>query len=206
MWTGRPKKGFRREDFTAWHFWGQAGGEQGPLPQAPKAKGHESWGSRGSPESDCPIALSPRQRSQHGVGPGEGNYGDFPPSLGRSPSAGVRSEQPTASWSSVKSPAGGRIPRCVYLPLPPPQLQPAFTRSPPAGSGQGCQMPHACVSWRGGAGFCPPLLFLGLERQPSHSTSSPERLFDCSHLQSIQTTIPLFRWSLVTCLQVPFPV
>ncbi|ERE83228.1 B-cell differentiation antigen CD72-like protein [Cricetulus griseus] len=31
--------------------------------------------------------------------------------------AGVRSEQPTASWSSVKSPAGGRIPRCPTVGL-----------------------------------------------------------------------------------------
>lgn len=107
-----------------------------------------------------------RPRSQHGVVLGRREViGTFHPHFGCSPSAGVRSEQPAASWSSVKSPAVGWISRCAYLPPPPPRHpyspQPPsapFTSSAPADAGQGCQT----ASRRGGAGFCPVLLFLEL--------------------------------------------
>lgn len=120
------------------------------------------WAAEEVPRGTVPQFLAQdRQRSQHGVVLGRREVtGTFHAHFGRSPSAGVRSEQPAASWSSVKSPAVGWISRCAYPhPNPTPRSPSApFTSSALADARQGCQT----ASRRGGAGLCPVLLFLEL--------------------------------------------
>lgn len=61
-----------------------------------------------------------------GVGVGRrGISWAFPPSQESLPSAGAQSEQPTAAWSPVTSPAAGRILWCEYPVLPAPPAPPA---------------------------------------------------------------------------------
>lgn len=79
------------------------------------------------PRVTVPLHLvQDRPRSQHGVVLGRREVtGTFHPHFGRSPSAGVRSEQPAASWSPEKLPAVGWISRCAYPhPHPTPAAHP----------------------------------------------------------------------------------
>lgn len=132
-----------------------------------RRQGHESRGGRGSTESDGPTALSPGEAKVSAwCGTGEkGGYRDFPPSLRTLP-FGRRQVRAASCILELREVACCRVdfPLCVSPPTPPrhpypPQPPSApFTSSAPADAGQGCQT----ASRRGGAGFCPVLLFLEL--------------------------------------------
>lgn len=74
----------------------------------------------------------------------------------RSPCAGVQSELPTASWSSVTSPAARRLLECEYAPsrprAPPAASLPLPSRQEPARVGAKCCA--GAGSRAGGAGPC----------------------------------------------------
>lgn len=157
------------ENLPAWQFWGQAGGEQGPSPKLRRRQGHESQAAEEVPPrvTVSQHLAQDRRRSWLGVGLGRREVtGTFHPYLGRSPSAGVRSEQPTASWSSVKRPTVGQILHCAYPPHPRSPSTP-LTSSPPAG--QGCQRARIPEGW---GWVLPRVALSGGEPlgQPSRST------------------------------------
>lgn len=173
-----------------------------------RRQGHESRGGRGSTESDCPTALSPgEEKVSAWCGTGEkGGYRDFPPSLRTLP-FGRRQVRAASCILELREVACCRVdfPLCVSpLPAPPPRhpypRSPSapFTSSAPADAGQGCQT----ASRRGGAGFCPVLLFLELSLWDFNDSSATHNLLhpasDCLHPGVNPYHNSLFGWPLVT--------